>query len=589
MSSITKGHLMSAIFESDTKKFKKLLKSSKVLQLSILRGEYNILKMAVRRKRVKAAELLAKNCIKIRHKKLDRSSNTLLHDAVRLGQLKVVKILVSKGADVNVSIRNGMTPLHIATKHGYLKIMDYLLRNGADVNARCPGPYYVGFTPLHFACESRNLKYAKLLLKHKASVNPTNNDIHPIHISVGSLHLKMTQLLLDYGASMAVNKRFHLDHFQIKGFIMGFNARGYTRVEEATIRYGEDDLTLLHHAVTRYSIPMVKLLLAYGADVNILSNIGSSPLSDAVVDHNIQMVKFLLKNGALVNYDFDDCKKIVIRKVIKNQDGINIYYCKSQYSLKDKKLEIIKLLIDAGASSKVSDNDYSLLFYFILFGYREIVNYLLYHTDFNFFYIDNYPVFLALFNEDLIDQTPEIANDTEYITKRKLECKELFYDLIADRYSKYSIGFPKETEISYQILTESPFNLKITKEEHEDRIEQIKKKFQGIVHDLKREKIGDSYITFYHILTANSYQLIRFGLNEDFRALRIDDYKEKYFIYFNILKNRIQYAVNNGLSLEIHNKFVYSLFKNVLPYDCCEKIVTYLDYIKLKAKSDVFK
>ncbi|XP_053595991.1 putative ankyrin repeat protein RF_0381 [Microplitis demolitor] len=372
--------------------------------------------MAVRRKRVKAAELLAKNCIKIRHKKLDCFLNTLLHDAVRLGQLKVVKILVSKGADVNASIRNGMTPLHIATKRGYLKIMDYLLRNGADVNARCTGPYCVRFTPLHFACESKNLKYAKLLLKHNASVIPTNNDVHPIHISVCSLYLKMTQLLLDYGASMAVNKRFHLDHFQIKGFTMGFNARGYTRREEATVRYGDDNLTLLHHAVTRHSIPMAKLLLAYGADVNILSNTGLSPLSDAVVDHNIQMVKLLLKNGALVNYDFDGCKKIVIKKVIKDRDGINIYYCKSQYNLADKKLEIIKLLIDAGASSK------------------------------------SYPVCLALFNEDLIDETPEIANDTEYITKRKLEFKELLYDLLTDYHSKYFLGFPVDIERSYQDL-----------------------------------------------------------------------------------------------------------------------------------------
>ncbi|XP_057321575.1 putative ankyrin repeat protein RF_0381 [Microplitis mediator] len=510
--------------------------------------------MAVRRKRVKAAELLAKNCIKMSHKKLDRSSNTLLHDAVRLGQLKVVRKLVSKGANVNARIRNGMTPLHVATKHGYLKIMDYLLRNGADVNARCTGPWYVGFTPLHFACQSENLKYVKLLLKNNASVISTNDDVHPIHISVICLNIKITQLLLDYGASMAVNKRLHLNLFGIQGCMIG-GSRRYWNEDESRSRYGDEDLTLLHHTVIRNSIPMAKLLLQYGADVNILSNTGLSPLSDAVLDHNIPMVELLLNNGALVSYDSDDGKVIVIKQLFKNRNGLYIHYCKSQYSLADKKLEIIKLLIDAGASSKVSDGSYNLLLSCIWHGYREIVNYLLYRTDFNFFYISDVFVCTARFNEQRTDLTPEIANDTEYKTKRKLECKELIYDLIAEKYSRDFIGLPTRPDgMSYQDLTTSPINLQVTEKEHEDRIEQIKKRIQGVVDELKREKIGNSNITFYHILTVDSDKLIKFGLNEDLRALDIDDYKEKYFIYFPILKLRIRYAINFSLLLEKHKK-----------------------------------
>ncbi|XP_057321579.1 putative ankyrin repeat protein RF_0381 [Microplitis mediator] len=513
------------------------------------------------------------------HNKLDRSSKTLLHDAVRLGQRKVVRKLVSKGANVNARIRNGMTPLHVATKHGYLKIMDYLLRNGADVNARCTGPRYVGFTPLHFACQSENLKSVKLLLKHNASVIPTNDDVHPIHISVGCLNIKITQLLLDYGASMAVNKRFHLDHFRIEGCMIG-GSRRYRDEEEPRWRYNDEDLTLLHHTVIRNSIPMAKLLLQYGADVNILSNTGLSPLSDAVLDHNIPMVKLLLNNGALVSYDSDDRKVLVIRQLFQKRNSpISIQYCKSQYSLADKKLEIIKLLIDAGASSKVSNSSISFLFTCIWHGYREIVNYLLYRTDFNFFHLKDFSVRAAIFSENrMIYTTPEIATDTEYITKRKLECKELVYDLLAEKYSRDFIGLPVRRDwMSYQHLTKSSPNLQVTEKEHEDRIKQIKKKVQGVVDELKREKIGDSNITFYHILTVDSDKLIKFGLNEDLRALRIDDYKEKYFIYFPILNLRIRYAINNSLLLEKHNKFVYCLFKNVLPYECCEKIVTYLD------------
>ncbi|XP_057324869.1 ankyrin-3-like [Microplitis mediator] len=302
-----------------------------MLPRPILRGEYNILiKMAVRRKHVKLAELLAKNVIKKRHQKLDRSSNTLLHDAVRSGQLKVVRILVERGADVNASIRHGLTPLHVATEHGYLKIMDFLIRNGAHVNARCKD----GYTPLYFTCESANLKCARLLLKHNASVIPTNvNDTHPIDITVYRLSLKMTQLLLNYGANMAVNKRIR------------------TLWIPRTALYADENLTLLHH------------------------------------------------------------------------------------------------IVDVMAES-------------------------------------------AIFKESRIHGFPEIANDTEYITKRKLECKELAYDLIAEKYSRHLIGLPLADDLSYADLTKIPTGLEVTKEEHEERIKKIKNNIQGVVDEMKREKIG---------------------------------------------------------------------------------------------------
>ncbi|XP_057324870.1 ankyrin-3-like [Microplitis mediator] len=425
--------------------------------------------MAVRRKHVKLTELLAKNFIKKRHQKLDRSSNTLLHDAVRLGQLKVVIILVGRGADVNASTRNGMTPLHVAAKHGYLKIMDFLISNGAHMNARCKD----GYTPLHFACESANLKCARLLLKHNASVIPTNvNDIHPIDITVAHLFLKMTQLLLDYGASMAVNK-------------------GHDGYQLSEIGYEDEYFSLLHYTVARRSLPMAKLLLKYGADVNTLSKDGISPLHEAVMGHNIPMVKLLLNNGALIRISKDYCNRqmLVTYGLFFNRSGIPPYYCKTHYSLVDKKLEILKLLIDAGASSEMEDPSVTLFDYCIGHGFRKIVNYLLYHTNLNFDNLDDALLKRSVFDIRLIHQFPEIVNDTEYITKRELECKELTYDLMAEKYSRHLIGSPSGNKLSVADLSRFRTALKVTKEEHKDRLKNIKNNIQGVVDEMKREKI----------------------------------------------------------------------------------------------------
>merc|ERR1719494_1113119 len=59
---------------------------------------------------------------------------TMLLEAVRIGSLEMVKILIEMGADVNCS--NGITtPLIDAIKVKSLTLVDYLLYSGADINA----------------------------------------------------------------------------------------------------------------------------------------------------------------------------------------------------------------------------------------------------------------------------------------------------------------------------------------------------------------------------------------------------------------------------------------------------------------------
>ncbi|NPB03405.1 MAG: hypothetical protein GXO39_03195 [Thermotogae bacterium] len=72
---------------------------------------------------------------------------TLLHFAAYGGDLKQMKYLVEKGADINAKDRLGRAPLHEAALRGHLPVMKYLIEKGADVNAK----YDLGHTPLHLA------------------------------------------------------------------------------------------------------------------------------------------------------------------------------------------------------------------------------------------------------------------------------------------------------------------------------------------------------------------------------------------------------------------------------------------------------
>src|SRR5260221_13943894 len=56
-----------------------------------------------------------------------------LHIASREGNLKVVRLLLDHGADVNAKTQDHCTALHFASMLGYFEIAEALLKHGANV------------------------------------------------------------------------------------------------------------------------------------------------------------------------------------------------------------------------------------------------------------------------------------------------------------------------------------------------------------------------------------------------------------------------------------------------------------------------
>ena len=62
--------------------------------------------------------------------------DTALHHATRNGDIEIVRLLVSCGADVNARSDHGHFPLYCAAGHGHVETTRYLVENGADLEAR---------------------------------------------------------------------------------------------------------------------------------------------------------------------------------------------------------------------------------------------------------------------------------------------------------------------------------------------------------------------------------------------------------------------------------------------------------------------
>ena len=100
---------------------------------------------------------------------------TALHLAAFFGQEEAAKILVERGAEVNLVARNAnihVTPLQSAAAGSHPGIVKLLLEHGADPNAAQDG----GFTPLHSAAQNDDRESAEALLEAGADPSLANDE-----------------------------------------------------------------------------------------------------------------------------------------------------------------------------------------------------------------------------------------------------------------------------------------------------------------------------------------------------------------------------------------------------------------------------
>lgn len=67
---------------------------------------------------------------------------TEIHRAAQKGDCNEVERLLKGGTDVNTRTHGSMTPLHIAARKGHIKVARLLIDNGANIDAQNGDRYF---------------------------------------------------------------------------------------------------------------------------------------------------------------------------------------------------------------------------------------------------------------------------------------------------------------------------------------------------------------------------------------------------------------------------------------------------------------
>lgn len=205
---------------------------------------------------------------------VDGKKTTLLHQAVRRNDLKEVEKLLNQGFDVDVRNEVLCTPLHDAAAFGAVDVIKLLLSRGADINAISGG---FGWTPLLKAVYWNHYHAVVALAQADADLNMKADmwGVTALHKAVYHRHNKIALYLLDKGADFnsVDNLKSSPLHYAA--------AYSSAQVVESLVQRGAHinqqnfrGKTALHAAVECNNKATVKSLLHSGARTDILDQDG---------------------------------------------------------------------------------------------------------------------------------------------------------------------------------------------------------------------------------------------------------------------------------------------------------------------------
>ena len=250
---------------------------------------------------------------------------TALYYEVRSVHLDAIRLLIEKGADINVRDSEGASLLDDAVWTGSVDTVALLLAHGARLDE--PDPE-TGATPINEAAYRGNAEVVQYLLQ-----------FHPnLEIADKRGYVPLDNALRmgrEDAALLLLEAEPKAPHTSLGNLMDAASRRNEARVVEALLRRGvpvnatlPSGSTPLQAATLAGASKAVQLLLDNGADPNV-----GAPLEDAALKGYESIVSLLLDHGALVNHADDD-------------SGATVLYAAASFG----KAAVVKLLLSRGAN-----------------------------------------------------------------------------------------------------------------------------------------------------------------------------------------------------------------------------------------------
>ncbi|XP_061388024.1 E3 ubiquitin-protein ligase MIB2-like, partial [Musca vetustissima] len=241
--------------------------------------------------------------------------------AAHQGFVEIVKLLISKGANVNIVDKEGDSALHYAAFGNQPETMRILLQNGADKNflnsSHC--------TALHICAHKKTPHCVRELLNHNVNVNIQDSyGDTALHDAIGKENSEVVEILcnapnLDF--TVKNNRGFNvLHHAALKGNVVA--TRRILQLARQLVDVKKDDgFAAMHLAAINGHANVVETLVKEGqANIDIRNNRRQTPFLLAVSQGHVAVIEKLVNLGCDVTARDEDGDNAMHLCVVKKNN-----------------------------------------------------------------------------------------------------------------------------------------------------------------------------------------------------------------------------------------------------------------------------
>jgi ankyrin repeat protein len=281
--------------------------------------------------------------------------SSALQNAAKACHCEIVQIFLDANADINACFGHYGCPLACAIEEKCEPLITLLLANGADVNAVGQN----GITSLQAASMVNDEVMIAFLLKHGAKVNtqiPARGPCYKpprtaLQWAVKNKNYTILSLLLDAGQNINQISR-SLRQAPITALAIAVEDSNHEMITFLLNAGADPSLdSSIAYAAKASDVGLVSALLQKGADIDHVSDLDDeyaigrniNALHHAVLESNLEMIRFLINQGADPNVNMGDARSIL------------------QLATDLGDMQMIQVLIEAGADcNKASSSKHPL-------------------------------------------------------------------------------------------------------------------------------------------------------------------------------------------------------------------------------------
>ena len=285
----------------------------------------------------------------------DEQQNYFLTYAVTLNEPRLVESIIKKGARIDITNKNDESILISTIGYSYFEVLEILLK----ANKETIGISVIDMKdrnmkiPLHYAIEIQNMKAIGLLLEYGSNVNTVDKSgYNSLHMAIKSRSsekshaLEICELIIPRIAD--VNARYNTGESALH---MACNLQ-LVDIVRLLIKYGANvnvqdhshEITPLHYSIFLNNKELIALLLKNNAEPNAQDIYGNTPLHYCIIENNFEVFMMLTQSAAtkniinlnVWNIDGETPLHLILKSDTENMnDYLEIMLDKSNLSIQD--------------------------------------------------------------------------------------------------------------------------------------------------------------------------------------------------------------------------------------------------------------